>query len=404
LNEHQTRPATRAVEAAAPRRREWRAVLLQVHLWIGVALCLPFVMLGVTGSVLVFEHELDALFSHRPAAAAGEAAPAGAIVAAARAAAGRELVPSFFIPPAEPGEPASVRFVRPGRAGPPGAGMQVLVDPVTLEATPRDPGAGLLRQVMRLHANLLMPGRTGRQVIGWFGVAMLVLGVSGLVLWWPRRGRWAAAFVVKRGAGRLRFLRDLHGAVGIWTLAVFIVVTFSGVFLAFPQSTGAVITTFFPGRDLRATIFSARVEPVAGAERISVDRAIELARAEIPAGRLYSVAFPVQPQLPYRVGFVPEGQAAGGPLAWVLVDPWAARVLDVLDPKNYSAGETIMAWQHGLHEGAGLGWTWRILVFISGFLPPLFVITGIWMWLVKRRARRTIAARYVEAPLAETAD
>jgi uncharacterized iron-regulated membrane protein len=101
---------------------------------------------------------------------------------------------------------------------------------------------------------------------------------------------------------------------------------------------------------------------------------------------------------------VPEGKAAGGPLAWVLVDPWSARVLDVVDPKNYSAGETIMAWQHGLHEGAGLGWTWRILVFISGFLPPLFVITGIWMWLVKRRARRTIAARYVEAPLAETAD
>jgi uncharacterized iron-regulated membrane protein len=262
----------------------------------------------------------------------------------------------------------------------------------------------MLRQIMRLHANLLMPDRAGRQTVGWFGVAMLALGVSGLVLWWPRRGRWAAAFAVKRGAGRLRLLRDLHGAVGIWSLAVFVVVTFSGVFLAFPQSTGAVITAFFPGRDLRSAILSSRVEPVRGAEWISIDRAIELGRTEFPAGRLHSVALPVQPHLPYRIGFVPDGSAEGGPFAWVLIDPWSGRKVEVFDPGRYSIGETIAAWQHGLHEGRGLGWIWRVLVFFSGFLPPLFVITGIWMWLLKRRARRAASARCVAAPLAGTAD
>jgi uncharacterized iron-regulated membrane protein len=30
---------------------------------------------------------------------------------------------------------------------------------------------------------------------------------------------------------------------------------------------------------------------------------------------------------------------------------------------------------------------WRILVFLSGLLPSLFVTTGIVMWVKKRRAR-----------------
>ncbi|NDC64945.1 MAG: PepSY domain-containing protein, partial [Planctomycetia bacterium] len=61
------------------------------------------------------------------------------------------------------------------------------------------------------------------------------------------------------------------------------------------------------------------------------------------------------------------------------------------DPRSYTLGETIMAWQHALHAGEGLGWTWKILVFLSGFLPPLFAVTGVSMWLIKRRNRRRAA-------------
>ena len=35
---------------------------------------------------------------------------------------------------------------------------------------------------------------------GWIAVAMTFMGVSGLYLWWPRKGHWKQAFLVKRGA------------------------------------------------------------------------------------------------------------------------------------------------------------------------------------------------------------
>lgn len=40
-----------------------------------------------------------------------------------------------------------------------------------------------------------------------------------------------------------------------------------------------------------------------------------------------------------------------------------------------------------LHGGEALGPIWRFLVFLVGFLPLLFVITGVSMWFKKRAAR-----------------
>jgi uncharacterized iron-regulated membrane protein len=64
----------------------------------------------------------------------------------------------------------------------------------------------------------------------------------------------------------------------------------------------------------------------------------------------------------------------------------------VLDPRKFSIGERILAWQHALHAGEALGGAWKILVFLSGLLPPLFVFTGISMWWIKRGRRKSPVA------------
>ena len=79
------------------------------------------------------------------------------------------------------------------------------------------------------------------------------------------------------------------------------------------------------------------------------------------------------------------------------VDPWTRTVIELRDPKDYSTGETIMVWQHALHEGRGLGWIWKTLVFLSGLLPVLFGITGPTMWFMKRQAKRAARARAAQA-------
>ena len=46
--------------------RHARRLLRQLHLWIGLALCLPMVVVGLTGSILVYRNELAALLNPPP--------------------------------------------------------------------------------------------------------------------------------------------------------------------------------------------------------------------------------------------------------------------------------------------------------------------------------------------------
>ena len=234
-----------------------------------------------------------------------------------------------------------------------------MVDPVSLDFVRQNYNAfpGLLGTVVRLHANLLMSW-AGRVCVGWLGVAMLALGVSGLILWWPRWNWWRAAFVIKRGARGLRLYRDLHGAVGIWTYVVFITVSFSGVYFSFPQSISAGIRTLLPGRD---TSGPARISTIEGVQRIDADRAIAIAIAAVPGARLRSIGLPLRADRPYRVSLARPGDARGAPEMTALINPWSAKLTDLIDPGRFAPAQIVLAWQRTLHFGQGLGWVWRSL-------------------------------------------
>ena len=67
-------------------------------------------------------------------------------------------------------------------------------------------------------------------------------------------------------------------------------------------------------------------------------------------------------------------------------------MIETFDPRQFSLGERILAWQHAVHAGQALGWVWKVLVFLSGLLPLLFALTGATIWWLKRRGRQLIAS------------
>lgn len=390
------------------RRIAWRYWLQQIHLWVGLTLCIPLVIIGITGSILVYGHDLEHLFGppEPRATVTGEQRSADEIIAAARASAPPGMVPGMIRMPDEHGAPAVVRLMRARsqtgtspaggqpQASPFAGSIQVLIDPVSLQVLGNPvPAPSWLRFLHDLHGNLLVSGRDGRVAVGWLGVAMLVLGLSGIIIWWPRSGRWITAFTVKKGARGLRLHRDLHGAVGIWSLIVFMVVSFSGVYLAFPAQTGAVINAVFPARDLRAAANAIRVEPIKDATPIGIDLAIALAREAVGASEVRMVFLPMRPDQTMRITLTRPDHVEGAPTITLFIDPWTGRIVDIHDPQKFSVGETIMAWQRPLHYGQGLGEIYKFAVFLSGITIPIFAVTGCAMWLLKRRARRTTALR-----------
>jgi uncharacterized iron-regulated membrane protein len=410
----------------AARNKTLRYWLQQLHLWTGLILLLPLVMVGITGAALVYAHDIEHLLGQGGPAAAtpGEWRGPAEIIAAAQAANGETgRVPIAVRWPAEVGDPAAVRLSRSGMAnerpqmrggnqaqeqqgrpqqgGPAGQGqvptvspfagsLQILLDPVSLQVLDTQQAmTGWVRFFHDLHGHLFITGGLGRELVGWLGVAMLVLGTSGLVIWWPRPGQWKSAFTIRKGAKGLRLHRDLHGAVGIWSLALFMLVNFTGVYIAFPQQIGSAINAVFPGRDMRAAMFQARIErPQPGQAAIALNDAVALAQSRAPDARFLNAFLPTRPDQALRIGLVRGTPEDGAPVITVLIDPWRHSVIDVFDPRTLSVGETIIAWQRALHYGTGLGPVYKLLVFVSGVIIPIFGVTGFFMWWIKRRNRR----------------
>ena len=368
-----------------------RRTLFTVHMWLGLVLGLFLAALGLSGSALVYDDAFANLLDRPPQAlTAGMPLPLSMIQSIARDAAEQKGAGGQMqiILPEKPLQPITVRLGgisvmgnmpgmterRPrggerregsqggGRAG----GLQLFIDPVSGEVlgSRKTAAPDLLIFAHQLHGNFLM-GRDGRTlVVGWLGVAMCILGLSGLVLWWPKKGQWRYAFKVRSTASGLRFNRELHAATGIWFFLIFLAVSFSGVVIAWPQTFG------MPNGRGNA----AGVEPTQG-RRLGATEAVIAAQRAVPGLEARSVTIPAAPDQPISVSYLSHDAIA----ATAYVDPYRGTVLSVRDPSG-----SFMAWMRPVHQGS-LGAVWKFLVFLSGLVPTLFVITGAVMWAKKRQ-------------------
>ena len=361
----------------------WRKWLLRIHLWIGIAFAIPFALLGITGSILVYDQ--DILAPPRATTVGENAAPSAILQAAA--AANPDYNAAQLIMPAKAGDPATVRLT-PKDGERRGLLQQTYVDPVSLAVlAPRESfRTPFIDLVHGLHGSLALGGRTGRPIVGWLGVGMTILGLTGFFLWWPQNGRWRNAVGVSKGARGWLLHRQLHGTAGIIGWIVFVIVSFTGVSISFPTTFSPAFQTIFGGSP------PDRIPPVtqiAGAQDIGADRAVALALQAVPDAHLASLALPANARQAYRVQLTGNNVMTGAPAINATVDPYTAEVTNVRDPRQYALGDWLMAWQRTIHDGRAFGAVWTFLVFVIGLLPPLFAVTGTMMWWLKRKARQT---------------
>ena len=359
----------------------FRKGLLKVHLWLAIILSLPLVLIGLSGSALLLQREI--LAHSQPTATGGDRKSLPDIIAAAQQAAGSGLAPKRVDLPASSGHPTTVRF-SPSTEGPE---RDFYVDPGSLkvlgseEVVERGP---ILAFLITIHAFLAMPPPIGLPFVGWNGVILTFMGISGLILWWPRKGQWGHAFFVRRGARGLALHLDLHRTVGFWGLLVLLAVSISGIYLTFPQKIGPFIKNHFPSADVTTN-------PLPGYQRFSGDLTPD--QAIISAQTSVRNAIPMSVELPgdnpsYTVELEPQGFAPSDPRVIVVLDAKTGEISYVDDPRNYAATDQVLNWQHLLHFGVGLGWLWAVLVFLSGLMPLLFAITGLTVWWKRRRLRK----------------
>ncbi|HVI31195.1 PepSY-associated TM helix domain-containing protein [Phenylobacterium sp.] len=369
-------------------RRLW----LDVHLWIGVGLLAALIPLSVTGSALVWHDALDRmLYADRYAVSGPEArlSPADYARAAEAAFAGKARLTQVRLPQ-EPGDPVVAVGRLDGPAGPGGRPrtLNAWIDPPTGKVLATGETAKSVTQVLhRLHGSLMIP-QIGRKVVGWLGWAMFVSCVTGLWLWWPRHGGFTKGLRWRRGPSTLF---NLHHMVGFWVCIPLAVLSLTGVYISFPQTSRALFGVAQPQRPGGPGGGGpGRFAPPVPQTQTSLEQAVAVAAASKPGAQVVSVSVPTRGQEPaWRVQLKTPG--AKQPATVQVVDA-TGQVKAARGPGGEGGPDPLSRWMRKIHDGADTGIVWQTIIFLGGIAPALLGVTGVIMWL-RRRGRRVAQTR-----------
>lgn len=363
-----------------------RVLVRRLHLWLGVGAGAILVLLGLTGSALVFYQEIDRLLHPEIAQTASGEAPGWDSPVWTEA---LTTLRAHW-----PERHGNWRFEVTGQAGPipvryqtAGSGHHVLRTMVWLSADGKqilraqDWGDYLMTWIYDLHMALRLD-EAGRRLVGWMGAASFALVLSGLWAWWPKSS-WQQAFRYKTGAHPIRTLRDFHKLTGLMSLVVLGALIVTGWMLAWPAETRWVLSGLFGP----VTQVAAQKSLPGTGPNIGIAQMLQVAHARLPESRLVWLEVPGSPEGAYMVRVQQPGDPSDRfPHSYVYIDQRSAKILAMQDQASFAWSNKITNWLHPLHDGSAGGLAGRILIFAIGWIPLLLWITGLLRWRHRRKA------------------
>lgn len=285
--------------------------------------------------------------------------------------------------------------------------FQVYGDPGSgaLVGTNRDGAVStVMRFIADLHMTLLL-GETGGWLLGFAGLALLTFVVSGLWLWWPGVRRLGTAFTLRWSKGGFLRHYDLHKLVGLVGIPLFILIGVTGVMFEFGWMR--YLVHFGLGgssEELRSYLKPEDQQPKALPQekpRLSIDALAAAALIGHPDLRISGISTHTHaPTDPWWVQCTYDGsfdRTTGGVV--MLLDPWTGERLGLEDGRTGSLGKWVGMHYWSLHTGwwgapgSFLGWFGRVLYLIIGIGPTVLFITGLGIWLHRRKQVHVVAAR-----------
>lgn len=351
-------------------------LLQKLHRYVAFAGLAVFLAVGLSGSLLVFRTQLEqALHPERYL----EAIPREGVRYQRILEAARSAAPGAqawrINPPANPRQAVQVLAEGPNE-------ILLFVHPSSGKILSQ----GAVHEypvdwMLELHIELLA-GPAGQLVVFVAGIALLLLVVSGTVLWWPKTLQAAFRYRLSKPGPIFHF--DLHRLAGILGGPALAIATITGVLLVYPERSMHVVKWLSghkaPPRPSASPLRNPTVD-------VDLDLIVAEANKALPQGRVTRVVVPAN-GAPVIVRKKTDVEHHPNGLHLVSVDPATATVLAAVPPRDAHISIQMWEWIYPLHIGTLFGTANKALVLLTGLLPLLMGITGTLVWWNARRAKR----------------
>lgn len=382
----------------------YKKLSYKLHLWLGLSTGIIVLFVSLTGCILCFEDEIKSYTE--PYNFVGKRQE-------------RFLLPSELIPIASRAVPAAGVSTMKTRIDYRGENLSVVVlffNAGKLYSVYVNPYTGKVLQVKNLSKDFFRIIRAGHRTL-WLGAAgkiingtavimFLILLVTGLILWFPRR--WSKTNIrkslsIKWGAGFKRLNYDLHNVPGFYVFIIVFMLGVSGLMISFKWVNESVYRMAALGKPYPKVMAVQSDTTRAAVSRPdkSEDRLLIRLYKAYGKGREINVSlFPVtQPAEPLwaiinagHTESIADAESRYG-REQRYFDQYTLRELKNGDIENSPLtdapfGEKVIRINYDLHTGRVGGIYTKILAFCASLIAASLPVTGFMIWKGRKKKKR----------------
>ena len=357
--------------------RKLRNLAFSFHRYIGLAVGLILVIVGLTGSLLVFNHEINtALVKQKYERVIPQSQTLSLDAIASSVNQNYANQPDFKLHQIDLHFDPDIYKVRLKNSE--DQQLEVFINAYTGKVLGDRPREGtFFDKVYSLHYQLFA-GDIGMVIVGIAALLLFFLTITGLFLWNGWRN-FLAGFKVKLNASEKRKNYDIHKVVGIIALVFLAMISISGFAWNFYEQTEPAIynLTFSPQPpEVKSTPTNNKT--------IAIESVLKQANATIPEAKASFISVPTQPEEVFTVYMKQPGDTQYFANK-VRIDRYSGEVLHFVNSKTASLGDRILNAFSPMHYGTFGGLPTRIFYVFVGLSPTVLFITGLTMYRLRRR-------------------
>ena len=364
----------------------FRKFASDLHLWLGLITAPLVFFVCLTGTIIVFSDEIMELSAGKAryvAEVKDKKLPVEDLVKIMKEKFPTRKNPTYMVTYRDPAR--TVRF----NSYDPEIGLRmVYIDPYTGKILKDDVTIYFFYITAHLHNSLLIHG-IGEWIIDISTIIFLIALITGLIMWWPRKRSKKAIRYSLTVNWRVPFRRlnsDLHRVVGMYSMLLLIVLSLTGLMIAF-KPLFAVTANAFGG--------NASIEWNDGLAKYNPEK------KSYPVNEIIDEVFETNPdknEIQYYTYFDDKwgyyamnvakkiGLKSAMNNQFFAFDRYSGEQLNIKPKAQKNKAVDNAIWT--LHMGNWMGLGGKIITFLGGLIATLLPVSGFYIWWDKRRRNK----------------